>query len=101
MADIVKDTNGREIEIRVLDPDEMLDLLEAAGDASTNQGYMRYAMVAASVSKIDGVPVLMPDTKTELKAVAKKLGNAGMVAVSDFLFKKPEAEISDKETAKN
>lgn len=82
----VTDSNGRIITLRVLDPADMLDLLEAAGPASANVGWIRYASVVASVSAIDGVPVPIASTKAHILAAARKLGNEGFAAVGKFLY---------------
>ena len=100
MTDVV-DSTGRKIAVTALDPADMLDLLEAAGDASANSGYMRYAMVICSVSNIDGVPVPRPTKKNEIKALAKRLGNEGFAAVTKSLFGDDNAAKDDADTAKN
>jgi len=99
MTDVV-DSKGRKIVINPLDPADMLDLLEAAGDASANAGYMRYAMVICSVSEIDGVPVPRPSKKADIKALARRLDNDGFAAVTRSLFG-AEASADVAETAKN
>lgn len=80
------DARGRKIALRVLDPGDTLDLLEAAGPASGNEGYMRYAMVINSVSAIDDVPLPLPSNRSQLKANAKTLGNDGFAAAAMVLF---------------
>ena len=101
MTDVV-DSTGRKIVITSLDPADMLDLLEAAGDASANSGYMRYAMVVCSVSKIDEMPIPRPTKKNEIKALAKRLGNEGFAAVAKALFGEGDSAGRDEvELAKN
>jgi hypothetical protein len=96
------DASGRKIVISPLDPADVLDLMEAAEDASSNVGFVRYAMVICSVSDLGGVPVPRPRDKNGMKALARKLGNEGFTAVSKALFggDKP-AEDKTVETAKN
>ncbi len=85
----ITDAAGRKIVLRVLDPADMLDLLEAAGAASTNAGWVRYASVIASVSSIGDVPVPLARRKADILTVARKLGNEGFAAVGEYLYGKP------------
>lgn len=112
MSDVVKpaddgnsvtDSKGRVIKFRVMDPGDMLDITEMAGESSTNQGYLRYAMVAFAVTDIDGVPVPPPRNRAQMRELAKRVGNEGMVALTAKMFG-AEAEtqaIADAETIKN
>lgn len=97
------DENGKRYTIRVLDPADMLDLLEAAGDLSGNAGWVRYAMMLCSVSEIDGVPVPMPAKKSDVRALAKRIGNAGLKAIDQVLFGAPDTTTTAEvvEAAKN
>lgn len=98
----VKDSDGRVLEISPLDPADMLDLLEAAEGASSNAGFVRYAMVVCSVSAIDNVPVPRPVNKDGMKALARRLGNDGFAAVTKAMFGEPEKRTDDvAATAKN
>ena len=83
MADLktVTDSKGRKIVLRVMDPADMLDLIEAAGEAASNSTWVRYAMAVASVAEFDGVPVPMPESKAQIRAFARKMGNEGYEAV--------------------
>lgn len=109
MADTITttDAGGRVLVLRVLDPADMLDLLEAAGEASANVGFMRYAMVICSVAMIGDVPVPLPGKREEMKAVARRLGNDGFAAVSKAMFGADEGKPGESkpdgviETAKN
>lgn len=82
----ITDAKGREIAVTVLGPADMLQLLEAAGDASSNAGYVRYASVIYSVSAIDGIPVPKPSMKKHILDNAARLGNEGFAAVATHLF---------------
>ena len=95
----VADAKGRKITVSPLDPADMLDLLEAAGDASANSGYIRYAMVVCSVSMIDSLPIPRPAKKADIRALAKRLDNDGFAAVASALFGKDDT--NTVETAKN
>jgi hypothetical protein len=93
----VTDARGRKIVLRVLDPADMLDMLEAAGTASSNVGWVRYASVISSVASIDDVPVPISSTKLQIRAVARRLGNDGFAAVGTFLFGDDTAAPADGE----
>ena len=94
----VTDSLGRRIVLRVLDPADMLDLLEAAGAASSNVGWVRYASVIASVSVINDVPVPFATKKSDILAIARKLGNEGFAAVGKYLFGDDETPGADQAT---
>ena len=98
---VVTDAKGRKITIQPLDPGDMLDLMEAAGDASSNVGYVRYAMVVCSVIMIDAVPVPRATKKAEIKALGRKLGNDGFSAVANATFGDDAASSNEAEAAKN
>ncbi len=76
----VTDALGRTLKIRELDPADMLDLIEAAGEVAGNPAWIRYAMSVASVAEFDGVPVPLPENKDQIKAFARRIGNEGYVA---------------------
>ena len=99
----ITDSNGRAISFKEMDAVDMLDLLEAAGAQSTNQGWMRMAMVVASVTDIDGVPVPRARTKEQVRAIAGQLGNPGLIALNEAIFGdgadvSPQAENPDRRT---
>lgn len=83
MADETKivEAEGRKFHVRPLDPGDTLDLLEAAGDRAGKRGWMLYASRACSVRQIDEVPVPMPTDVDSIKALARRIGNAGMAAL--------------------
>lgn len=81
--------DGRTLTLRELDPGDQLDLIEAAGSAMNSAAagaWMGYAQMIASVTAIDGVPEQMPITKEEIKKLARKLGNAGVLAVQRAMY---------------
>lgn len=82
----ITDAKGRKIDVTVLGPADMLQMLEAVGDASSNAGYVRYASVVYSVSAIDGVPMPRPTQKRHILDAAARLGNEGFAAVATHLF---------------
>jgi hypothetical protein len=88
----VTDSTGRKFVLRELSPGDMLDLLEAAEGASSNGGWVRYASVCASVDSIDGVPMPRPRSKAQVRQMAEKIGNAGLVAIMGLMY--PTADTS-------
>ena len=102
VADKITLDDGRVLETRELGPGEMLDLMEAAGNASDNAGWLRMAFVICSVAAIDGVPVPMPATKKDVRALAVRVGNDGMVALNGWAYgPKDDASSSAVDVAKN
>ena len=100
--DVVTDANGRKIAIRELGPDDMLNLMEGAGEAASNRAWMQYAITVASVGAIDDVPAPPPGAKKAVMlAFAKTLGNVGMVAVSRHLYPQAATEDAGVDIAKN
>lgn len=93
-----RDKDGREITFIEMDPLDLMKLFEAAGENSTNRGWMNFAMTIASIRAIDGVPVPISTTKAMLEATARKLGTAGLQAIYAAMNVAP-ADIA--ETAKN
>jgi hypothetical protein len=80
--------SGVRLGLREIDPGDMLDLIEAAGSAMNGASasvWLSYAQMVCSVTAIDGVPVPMPVSKDEVKALARRIGNEG-VAVLHPLF---------------
>jgi len=104
--------SGKKLELRELDPGNMLDLIEVAGTAmqSASAGaWMGYAQMICSVDAIDGVPVEMPETKEQVKQLARRIGNDGIISLQAVFYppkKEGEPEQAtpadvDMETAKN
>jgi hypothetical protein len=99
----VTDSTGRKFITRELDPADMLDLFEAAGDASGNQAWIRMAMIVHSVMEIDGVPLPIAVTKDDIRANARRIKNEGLVALSKHMFgdNAKKADGDAVKTAKN
>ncbi|KXV20649.1 hypothetical protein [Gluconobacter japonicus] len=95
--------DGRKLGLKEIDPGDMLDLIEAAGSAMSGAAagaWLGYAQMVATVTSIDGVPVQFPSTKDEVKELARKIGNTGVVELQKMLS--PEkADEAAKDTAKN
>lgn len=91
-------SDGVKLSLKELDPGDMLDLIEAAGSAMGGQSsgaWLGYAQMICSVNAIDGVPVHMPSTKGEVKELARRIGNLGIVALQPVFY----GSISQKEGA--
>jgi hypothetical protein len=101
----ITDANGVVYTTKELDPGDVLELLEAAGDASSNAGWVRYAMVVASITAINDVPIPQHTSKQDIVMLAKKIGNVGITAITSAMFgpaKAPAmAALAEVETAKN
>ncbi|MFT9361247.1 hypothetical protein [Acetobacter okinawensis] len=104
--------SGTKLELKTLDPGDMLDLIELAGTAmqSASAGpWMGYAQMVCSVTAVDGVPVQMPETKEQIKQLARRIGNDGMIALQATFYPKADKGAAagkspadvDMETAKN
>jgi hypothetical protein len=83
---IITTAKGRKLTLRELGPMEMLDLLEAAGSNSSNDAWVRMAMLLCSVAAIDGTPQPMATTKMHVRSMGKMLGNDGLVALNKEFF---------------
>jgi hypothetical protein len=96
---IIEDKKGRKLEIQELTPSMFLDILEAAESGSTNGGFLRYAQQIYSVISIDGVPLLAPKNKRDLKRNADQIGNEGLTAIYDDQFPKMEGDETPEQAA--
>jgi hypothetical protein len=100
----VTDAKGHKLTVHEMDPADKLDLFEAAAKNNGNGNWLGMALLACSVTAIDGQPIPMPKNPEQVKALARRLGNAGIDAVSVALSE-PVATPADVnatiETAKN
>ena len=79
----VKDALGRVLELRKINVADQVKLLRAIGPAqSTNQPYVSIVTMAATVSAIDGVPMIMPRDERTIDAAIAKIGDEGFLALS-------------------
>lgn len=98
----VIDALGRTLTIREIGPMEQIDLFEAAGDQSNNSPWVGMAILAASVTDIDGIPMPAPRSKNNIRAALKTLGTEGVAAVAKALRPSvPEETTDDVAIAKN
>ena len=88
------DSDGREIVIRRLTALDRLRLFKAVGPVlSQNNAYLGMAMLACSVTAIDGVPVPPPIIEAQIEALVAKLGDAGIAAVAGALSSDVQPEL--------
>jgi len=79
----VNDADGRLLTVRHLHALDKLRLFKAVGpELAQNQPYLGMAIIACSVTAIDGVPVPIPVTEAQIEALISRLGDAGMAAVA-------------------
>jgi hypothetical protein len=79
----VRDGDGRELVLRRLGPLDRLRLFKALGsELAQNPPYLGMAMLAASVTAIDAIPVPVPATEAQIEAVVGRLGDTGLSAVA-------------------
>ena len=78
----VRDELGRVIRGRALSVLDQARMFKAIGSVhSDNSAYVRLAMIAFSVSHIDGAPVSTPVNESGVDAAINRLGDEGYVAV--------------------
>ncbi len=83
---MVQDEGGRSLLVRRMSALDRLRLFKAIGPVlSQNDAYLGMALLASSVTEIDGVPVPAPATEAQLEALVARLGDAGIGAVADAL----------------
>lgn len=82
----VTDEEGRRIEVRRLGALDKLRLFKAAGpQLSQNAPWLGMALLASSVTSLDGIPVPQPASEAGIEALVSRLGDAGLRAVADAL----------------
>jgi hypothetical protein len=85
-APTVTDSLGRRLALRRLTALDKLRLFKAAGPVlSHNQPWLGMAVLAASVSAIDDIPVPQPASEQQVEALVGRLGDAGIAAVGAAL----------------
>ena len=102
----VTDSLGRVLVLKKLDLLNELDVIEAAGAASSNQRWMFLATLAATVRTIDGVPIPFPSDRKSLRSVMGLVKSEGVAAVvkafnEDIPDIPAEAGPAEADTAKN
>lgn len=100
-SDYVIANGDQSMKVKVGDMADTLDLMEAAGDASTNAAWLNLALAIASVTEINGAPVPIPMTKDKIKARARELGNVRCSVAIWVLFHRQSAAAATVDAAKN
>jgi hypothetical protein len=89
----VTDTLGRKLALRPLTALDRLRMFKVlGGDLAQNAAYLGMAMLAWSVTAIDGLPIPSPGSEAPLEALVTKLGDDGLDAVAAVLDAPPGAE---------
>lgn len=82
----IKDSTGRMIGVRKLSPLDKMRLFSVVGPQNANNGqYMGFAVLAASVTEIDGTPESFPMALRQLEAMIAQLDDPGTEAVASVL----------------
>lgn len=98
----VTDVQGRQIELRRLTALDKLRLFKAVGPAlAENQPYLGYAVLACSVTAIDGVPVPTPVNEAQIESMVARLGDSGLAAIGEALRPEPGLDAQAVATAGN
>jgi hypothetical protein len=83
---IATDRLGRALSLRKLTVLDRLRLFKAAGPVlAENHPWFGMAILAASVSDIDGIPIPVPTSEAQIEAAVSRLGEEGLAAVADYL----------------
>ena len=91
----VTDAQGRRITLRRLTALDKLRLFKAAGpELAMNQLWLGIAMLAASVSAMDDVPVPPPTNEQQIESLVSRLGETGLEAVADALDREPKRDLA-------
>lgn len=78
---VVTDSIGRTIKLRKISPLMRYDLYKLVGaEHINNAGVMGNAVLAFSITEIDGAPVFPPATEAELRHIIQRLDEEGMAA---------------------
>lgn len=82
-AQAVQDAAGRVIAVRRLNALDKLRLFKAAGPIlAQNHPWLGMALLACSVTAIDGVPYPIPANEQQIEAMIARLGDGGINAVA-------------------
>ena len=82
----IVDAAERRIELRQMTALDKLRLFKAAGTSlSQNEMWLGMALLACSVTAIDGVPVPQPVNEMQIEALIGRLGDVGLAAVGEAL----------------
>ena len=82
---VVTDDKGRQLHVRSLTLLEEMDLIEAAGTPAPPDRWMNIAIFAACIRNIDGLPLLVPTKRNQIRAQVQRVGAEGIRAVAKAL----------------
>jgi hypothetical protein len=92
------DADGRSLTVRPPDAIDKLRLFKAVGpELGRNPLYLGMAVVAFSITAIDGVPVPRPTNEHQIETLITRLGNNGLDAVRTIVERDPtDAEVREE-----
>lgn len=80
------DDAGRVLQFRRLGALDRLRMFKALGaELALNAPYFGMAMLACSVTAIDGVPVPQPVTEEQVEGLVHRLGDGGIAAIAQAM----------------
>jgi len=80
------DSLGRTLTIRRINALDRLRLLKAAGpELSQNDAWLNMAVLAFSVTEVNGTPRVTPVNERQIEAIVSELGDSGLQAIADAL----------------
>lgn len=99
------DAKGRRITVSRLDALQYYRLTKAMGSAASNQAAMDFAMIAATVRKIDVTQFPIPTTERDVEFMIQQLGfdgiNAAGIALAKLNGQDQENQQAELDAAKN
>lgn len=84
---VITDAANRRLIVRKLSAMDRLNMYEAAGTMSSNEGWMGMCALACSCVDIDGEKVDKPMSPLEMKALVARLEEDGMNAIEHVYLK--------------
>lgn len=101
-TEVIKDDLGRAIRTRLPDILEEYELMAAIGASEAgNPATSSMARMTLYVAQIDDVAIVVPRTRTQMRAVLKQLGNEGIKAIMPVAVKHQAKFSVDEELLKN
>ena len=101
MSEEITDADGRVLQVRELSIRDRMKLLRKMGAAADVSVWISQVALAACVTAIDGVPVMMPETPDAAEFLVDKVGTEGANAVAAWYVARRDAKEVDKERLKN
>lgn len=96
----IRTGEGRSVKVRKLGALDRARLFKAIGAANaTNAPYFGYAILAASVTEVDGVPMPFPTKDAQIEAAIDRLGDDGLDAVAEHFSTEAGASAESNDEA--